>query len=121
MSFQGNDRRNGADFWLILSRILAVLGWLFFIVALVVSFYAAPEVEYGFIKYQGVEVRKIWQPQLTSYLYIILWFNALTSFCAIVINHFRTRRVSDININFNLILLLLISVTWVVYIFFDIR
>ena len=121
MTYQGNDRRQGADFWLILSRVLAIVGWLFFIVALVVSFYAAPEIEYGVIKYHGVEVRKVWQPRLTNYLFLILWFNALASFSAIVINRFRTRRVTDINPIFNLVLLLLTSIAWAVYIYFDIR
>jgi len=121
MNFKENNRKGGSDFWLIFSRVLAVVGWLLFIVALVISFYAAPEIEYGFIKFHGVEVRKVWQPQLTLYLYAVLWFNALASIVSIVINHYRTRRVNDINTNFNLVLLFLISIAWSVYIYFDIR
>jgi magnesium-transporting ATPase (P-type) len=121
MVWHGNERRNKSDFWLLSSRILAIGGWLLFIVALLVSFYAAPEIEYGFVRFRGIEVRKVWQPQLTSYLFAILWFNAIASVVAIVINRYRTRRNSDINPNFNLILLLLISIAWAVYIYFDIR
>lgn len=121
MTLHNKERRNKTDFWLIVSRALAVGGWLFFIVALVVSFYAAPEIQYGFVRFHGIEVRKTWQPQLTFYLYLILWFNAISSVLAIVINHFRTRRVSDVNNDFNLILLLIISVTWAIYIYFDIK
>ncbi|MBL4909827.1 MAG: hypothetical protein JKX78_07380 [Alteromonadaceae bacterium] len=121
MNLYKDDRRLKNDFWLLTSRILAVGGWLFFIVALVVSFYAAPEVEYGFVRFHGVEIRKVWQPQLTNYLYAILWFNAISSIIAIAINHFRTRRATDVNNNYNLALLLSISIAWGVYIYFDIR
>jgi len=121
MNLHHKERRNKSDFWLIASRVLAVGGWLFFIVALVVSFYAAPEVQYGFVRFHGIEVRKTWQPQLTYYLYMILWFNAISSIIAIAINHFRTRRASDVNSDFNLILLLFISIAWGLYIYFDIK
>jgi len=116
-----NDRRQKNDFWLLASRTLAVGGWLLFIVALIVSYYAAPEIEYGFVRFHGVEVRKVWQPQLTTYLYAILWFNAIASIVAIIINHFRTRRATDVNNNYNLVLLLFISIAWSTYIYFDIR
>jgi len=116
-----NERRSKVDFWVVFSRVLAIVGWLLFIVALVVSFYAAPEIEYGIVRFHGLEVRKIWQPQLTNYLYATLWFSAFVSLAAVLINRFRARRMHDINHNFNLILLLLITIAWVVYIYFDIQ
>lgn len=120
MTWQGKDRRKGKDFWVIISRILAMGGWLLFIIAMIVSFYAAPEVEYGIVRFHGLEVRKTWQPQLTFYLYIILWFTAILSLVAIIINRFRARRATDGN-SFNFSLLLLISIAWSVYIYFDIK
>ncbi len=120
MTWQGKDRRKGKDFWVILSRVLAIGGWLLFIIAMIVSFYAAPEVEYGIVRFHGLEVRKTWQPQLTLYLYAILWLTALISLFAIIINHFRARRATDGN-SFNFSLLLLISIAWSVYIYFDIQ
>ena len=120
MDFQKEDRRQKKDFWLYCSRYLAIGGWLLFIVAIVVSFYAAPEVSYGVVRFHNVEIRKVWQPQLTNYLYFILWFNAAATFVAIIINHFRTRRATDINNNFNLAILFFISIAWSIYIYFDI-
>ena len=42
-----------------------------FTVALVISFYAAPEKEYGITRYKGIEVRDYWASPLTDYLYAL--------------------------------------------------
>ena len=38
------ERRNAADVWTYVVRTLAVIGWVLFVFALFVSYYAAPEV-----------------------------------------------------------------------------
>jgi hypothetical protein len=120
MVWQKKERRKKDDFWVLLTRALALGGWLLFILALIVSYYAAPEIEYGLIRFHGEEVRKTWQPQLTLYLYIILWLTGLISLVAIIINQFRTRRATDGN-SFNFALLLLTTIAWAIYIYFDVR
>jgi hypothetical protein len=114
------DRRRGPDFWVVFTRYLAILGWALFIVAMVISFYAAPETNYGILRYYRVEVRTSWVRPLTDYLYVILWFNAALSFASFVINSYRSRRASDSKY-FNLVLLFLVSVAWVVYIYISVN
>jgi len=120
MSKYSNDRRNGPDFWLLLTRYLSLLGWLLIIVAMVIAFYAAPETDYGLLRYYQLQIRTSWVTPLTTYLYFILWFNALLSIGCIVINRYRSRRSSDSHY-FNLVLLLLVSTVWFLYIFSDIH
>ena len=38
-----NERRKAPDIWIYVSRFLAIFGWCLFIVAMVISHYAAPE------------------------------------------------------------------------------
>ena len=118
MVWKGIERRNHQDIWLVIFKWLSIISWLLFLFALVVSFYAAPEKSYGLLRYHGIEVRKFWQVPLTGYLYIILWVSALFSYASIIINHFRSRRATD-NKQYNLTLLLIITVTWVIYIIFN--
>jgi len=112
------NKRRSNDFWVNLSRVLAIGGWLVFIIALVISSFAAPENQYGFLTAQGIQVRNFWLMPLTQYLYTALWFNAFTSFICLTIGKYRNRRASD-NKAFNQFLLFIILVAWAVYIFFN--
>ena len=109
------NRRKAPDIWIYVARTLAIGGWLLFIVAFIVSYYAAPEVEYGMYRYHGLEVRKFWLTPLTGYLYIILWVSALSSYLCLIIEKYRSRRKTDSK-NFNLLLLMIVSVAWITYI-----
>ncbi|NMP32370.1 hypothetical protein HII17_12435 [Thalassotalea sp. M1531] len=113
--WQGTERRKQKDSWVQLFQWLSLIGWSFFTLALVMSFYAAPEKDFGLTRYRGVETRDYWTSPLTDYLYYLLWLTAIFSFVSIVVSHFRTRRATD-NKYYNLSLLLVICVTWVIYI-----
>lgn len=113
------ERRSRVDIWTYLLRILTVLGWSLFIFALIVSYYAAPEHNYGIIRYHNIEIRKFWLTPLTGYLYIVLWLSALSSYFCLIIDKYRSRRKGDSK-QFNIILLLIITIAWVSFILMQI-
>ncbi|WP_448555220.1 hypothetical protein [Thalassotalea montiporae] len=109
------DRRENKDTWVNILQWLSLIGWFLFSIALVVSFYAAPERSYGITRYKGIEVRDYWVTPLTDYLYVLLWVTALLSLGSIILSHFRTRRATD-NKFYNFVLLFVICAAWVFYI-----
>lgn len=114
------ERRKETDLWSYTSNTIAVLSWLAFLVALVMSYYAAPESDYGVLRYYGVEVRQFWLTPLTGYLYILLWLSALGSYVALLIDKYRSRRQSD-NPHFHLMFLLIINIIWLVVILYHLH
>lgn len=114
------NRRKSPDKWIYILRFLAVVGWAFFIVSLVVSYYAAPEEDYGLLRYHNIEIRDNWLTPLTGYLYATLWSSALISLICLVITNYRSRRVEDSKM-FNLILLIITTTAWITYIYTQIN
>ena len=115
MTEVNKNRRRHHDILYYLAKILAVTGWLLFLFALSLSYYAAPEDSFGLYRYYGIEVRESWLTPLTGYLYIVLWVSALSSYFCIVIDHYRSRRSED-NKHFSLSVLILVTMSWIVYI-----
>ncbi|MBO9490553.1 hypothetical protein J7384_09270 [Endozoicomonas sp. G2_1] len=115
-----NERRKAPDIWIYVSRFLAIFGWCLFIVAMVISHYAAPEENYGLLRYHNIEVRDTWLMPLTNQLYVVLWLSALSSYFCIVLDKFRARRKSD-NKHFTAVLLLIITIAWVTYILINVN
>lgn len=113
-------RRSSKDIGLLLMRILALSGWALFIFAIVMSYFAAPEQDYGYLRFRGIEIRQFWLTPLTGYLYIVLWISALCSYFCLVLDHYRSRRIRD-NKHFNLVLLLTVTIAWVIYILVSIH
>ena len=111
-------RRENIDYLVLVMKALALTGWLLFVIGLVVSFYAAPDENFGLFRYHEIEIRSHWLTPLTGYLYVILWFSALLSYIGIIINHFRSRRKDD-NKHYNYLLLFIIVVCWIIYIVGD--
>lgn len=109
------ERRNAVDLWTYVIRTLAIIGWGLFVFALIVSYYAAPEADYGLLRYHNIEIRKFWLTPLTGYLYIILWLSALSSYFCLILDKYRGRRKSD-GSHFNILLLLVITIAWVSFI-----
>ncbi len=70
---QKADRRVATDFWSYTQIALVLLSWLLFMIALVMSYYAAPDKDYGVLRYYDIEIRQFWLTPLTGYLYILLW------------------------------------------------
>ncbi|TWX73762.1 hypothetical protein [Colwellia sp. C1TZA3] len=109
------ERRNAADLWTYILRVLTIAGWGLFIFALLLSYYAAPDTDYGILRYHNIEIRKFWLTPLTGYLYIVLWLSALSSYCCLILNNYRSRRKND-GKYFNSLLLLVITIAWVSFI-----
>jgi hypothetical protein len=109
------NRRRATDIGVVLTRVLALSGWGLFIFAIVMSYFSAPEQDYGLLRYRDIEIRQFWLTPLTGYLYVVLWVSALCSYFCLVLDHYRSRRKQDSK-HFNLVLLLTITVAWVVYI-----
>ncbi|MEH6385058.1 MAG: hypothetical protein V7780_10660 [Colwellia sp.] len=109
------NRRRSTDIGVVLTRVLALSGWALFIFAIVMSYFAAPDQDYGLLRYRDIEIRQFWLTPLTGYLYVVLWVSALCSYFCLVLDHYRSRRKQDSK-HFNLVLLLTITVAWVVYI-----
>ncbi len=109
------ERRKSNDVWMKIVKGIRVLAWLTFTCALFLSYYAAPETNYGVLRYHNIEIRKFWLTPLTGYLYLLLWLSAALSYISLLINKFRSRRQTD-NKRFNLTLLFAVSVAWTSYI-----
>jgi hypothetical protein len=109
------DRRHSSDFWRNANKVITIVSWLLFLVALIMSYYAVPEKDYGVLRYYDIEIRQFWLTPLTGYLYILLWLSALGSYVALMLDKYRNRRRSD-NPHLNLWFLLSINLTWLVYI-----
>lgn len=114
------ERRHIKDNWHYGKSILMIMSWLSFLFALIMSFYAAPEHEYGVTRYYGIEVRHFWLTPLTGYLYIALWFSALASYLALMIRKYRSRRNTD-NTAYNQVFLLIVNLVWLIYILYQLN
>ena len=120
MSGERRERRKDNDLWGYLKNILAVLSWLVFLIALVMSYYAAPETNYGVLRYYDIEIRRFWLTPLTGYLYIFLWLSALGSYLALLIDKYRSRRRVD-NPHYILVFLLSMSIIWLFVILYHLH
>jgi hypothetical protein len=109
------NRRSSTDIGVVLTRILALSGWVLFIFAIVMSYYAVPDQDYGLLRFRGIEIRQFWLAPLTGYLYIVLWVSALCSYFCLALDHYRSRRKRDSK-HYNLVLLLTVTIAWVMYI-----
>ena len=105
------ERRKSTDFWFYLARILTVFSWLAFVAALIISYYIAPETNYGFLRYRNIEVRQFWLTPLTGYLYLIIWSSAAGIYAATMIDKYRSRRRND-NTHYNAYILLVLNLLW---------
>lgn len=105
------ERRKSADFWFYLARVLTLCSWLAFLAALIISYFVAPETNYGVLRYHNIEIRQFWLTPLTGYLYLVIWFSAAGSYAATLIDKYRSRRVQD-NPHHNLYFLLVVNLIW---------
>lgn len=116
---QLNNRRMDDDAYSYVSSVLATICWIMFLFALVMSYYAAPESNYGVLRYHDIDVRQFWLTPLAGYLYILLWLSALGSYIALMFDKYRSRRKND-KPHYNLVLLLTINLIWLIYILYHI-
>ncbi len=109
------ERREGPDLLCRAFKYLAIVAWLLFLAALIVSHYARPEMDSGLVRYLGLDVRDYWRPRLTFWLVYLLWGCVLVSVVSFLLNRARLKRRSD-HLHFNIILLLLSSSGMLFYI-----
>ncbi|KKO50450.1 hypothetical protein VT06_00190 [Arsukibacterium sp. MJ3] len=100
------ERRAGPDLLCRAFKYLAIIAWLLFFVALVLSHYARPDMDSGLVRYLGIDIRDYWRPQLTFWLVYLLWGCVIITAASIVLNWVRLKRYSD-HLHFNIIVLLL--------------
>jgi len=105
------ERRKSVDFWFYLAQVLALLSWVLFIFALVMSFYAAPEKSYGVLRYHDIEIRQFWLTPLTGYLYLVIWCSAAGSYASMLVEKYRSRRHLDYT-HYHLYFVLIINIIW---------
>jgi|TARA_Y100001937_G_scaffold32313_1_gene46201 uncharacterized membrane protein len=110
------ERRRGPDVICRAFSWLAVLGWLLFLVAMIIAHYAKPEMDTGLVRYWGIEIRDEWHPMLTDLLQYFLTFAALLSGLSLALNRLRLRRRSD-HLHFNIVLLLISCLSLLLYLF----
>lgn len=90
------SRRHQENDWLLmLIRVLTLLSWSLFIIALIVSHYARPELEYGIVRFLGGEFRSEWLQTPKHILQILLLVCAVLSNINIILRQRRNRRASD--------------------------
>jgi hypothetical protein len=111
------ERRESADLLSYSQHFLIASSWLLFLFALVMSYYAAPESNYGVLRYYDVDIRQFWLTPLTGYLYILLWLSALGSYLALMLDKYRNRRNAD-NTHYNVVFLLTVNLIWLIYILY---
>ncbi|MDX3774240.1 hypothetical protein QE250_08955 [Chromatiaceae bacterium AAb-1] len=100
------ERRKGPDKLSKSLRWLTIVAWLVFIVCMILTHYARPEMDTGLVRYWDLEIRAEWHPQLTRLLIYLLWLCLGLSLLSLGINRLRLRRRTD-HLHFNIILLLL--------------
>jgi len=105
------ERRKLIDFWFYLARTLKICSWLAFLAAINISYFVAPETDYGFLRYHEIEVRQFWLTPLTGYLYLVIWFSAAGSYASMLIDKYRSRRRND-DTHYNAYFLLGFNLIW---------
>jgi len=105
------ERRKSVDFWFYLARTLTICSWIAFFAAINISYFVAPETNYGVLRYHEIEVRQFWLTPLTGYLYLVIWFSAAGIYASMLIDKYRSRRRSD-NTNYNAYFLLGFNLLW---------
>lgn len=108
-------KRKTMVFWFYVGRGLSVFCWLLLLVAIVISFYAAPEKNYGLLRHHQIDVRNLWQFPLTQYLMMTLMISSVLCIAALYIRKFQSRLATH-NPQYNLFILLIINGIWLVFI-----
>ncbi len=114
--WRDGDRRKGADIWVRTLNILAITAWSCFVVALVLFHYARPELETGVARYFNLSVRDNWIVSLKVWLEGFLVLCCVFSLISMGINFRRLRRKGD-RFQYNLIILLLVAVSFLLMLF----
>ena len=105
----GTERRKNKDSKLLIVHSISMLAWACFILALIVFHYARPEMEYGIIRYFGLDYRDHWLVTPRNLMILFLILTGIMSSISILLRQNRIRRSSD-SIGVNQISLLIICI-----------
>lgn len=103
-----NERRKGPDWLCLIVKWIALSAWFVFVLALLISHYASPDLDTGIVRYWDVDIREYWHPRLTIWLVYLLWLSIILSLLSLTVNRLRMSRVTD-HLYINVLLLLATS------------
>lgn len=120
--WQGENRRttpcSGDKFYRIVNGI-NLFAWVIFVAAMIVFHYARPELISGVQEFWGVEGRTDWSTTLSFYLILLLALCTGLGVTSAVMRRQRSRRKNDF-FGINLLILLVIAVSSLVWILWEI-
>ncbi|GAC12963.1 hypothetical protein [Aliiglaciecola lipolytica] len=120
-SWHGENRRitpRSHDKFYQIVLALNIVAWLIFVASLIVFHYARPELISGVQEYWGVTGREDWSMSLSIYLILLLGLCTVMSIFVLFMRRFRTRRQNDY-FGINVVILLAISITVLIWILSD--
>jgi len=113
-----DERRQGPDFLMKLLPIFNLISWGLFVLSLVLTHIAQPEMDTGIVRYHGIEIRDYWVADMVYWIQVILLGMIILLFGNILIAKRRTRRKCDQQyLNQWLLLVLTLFTAFVVFIF----
>lgn len=121
-AFEGQNRRHtprSHDKFYQIVLALNVLAWVIFVISLIVFHYARPELISGVQEFWGMEGRSDWSDSLSFYLIGLLQLCTLLSVIVLLLRRKRSRRKQDY-FGINVVILLAISLTVLVWILYEI-
>ncbi len=120
--WQGENRRvtplKGDKFYRLVN-VLNLVAWVIFVAAMVVFHYARPELISGVQEFWGVDGRKDWSETLSFYLILLLSLCTGLGVTTAVMKRRRSRRKNDF-FGINLLILLIIAISSLVWIFSEV-
>ena len=109
------ERRYKADLLQRSFSWLALICWGLFLVAILAFHYARPEVEYGLLRYLGLDIRKTWELKMQLVFLYSLWGCFGITLISVVLNFSRNRRLEDYHIFYFAFLLFIAVVSLAAY------
>ncbi|WP_434357806.1 hypothetical protein NF212_00285 [Parasalinivibrio latis] len=100
---------------MMLINSLNIVSWLLFISSLLLFHHVRPEVDYGVVRYFGLDVRREWMEGGKLSLYSVLGACTAFSVIAFSLRKKRSRRRSDSR-GYNLVSLALFSISFILLI-----
>ncbi|MFY8349493.1 hypothetical protein AAEU29_03010 [Pseudoalteromonas sp. SSM20] len=111
------ERRKNKSVRQFVIHALSITAWFFFILALIMFHYARPELEYGVIRYFGMEYRDHWLVTPRNLLILFLILTGIMSSISLFVRQHYNRRSQD-SIGVNQISLLIVCIICLLVIVF---
>lgn len=89
------ERRKGPDFWIKFLKFMAVSGWIFMLIILIILEKAKPQFETFFDRFYNLSLRTTWDYSLAQNIYYMMFAGLLISITGLIISAKRYRRKED--------------------------